>query len=701
MFTRLVLLVNLAAAPALAQVEPHHAEPINAQEHRMGWWREARFGLFIHWGLYAIPAGAWNGQTHHGEWIMTTAQIPVEQYEKFREQFNPVKFDADAWAALAAEAGMKYIVITSKHHDGFCLFDSEFTDYDVMSTPFKRDIMKELSAAARRRGLTMCWYHSIMDWHHPDYLPRRDWEKRSPAGADFERYRTHLKNQVRELLTRYGPIGVLWFDGEWEHTWTHAHGVDLFTFCREVSPRTIINNRVDKGRGGMAGLTAEGFMGDYGTPEQEVPHTGLPGVDWESCITMNDHWGYNVADLNYKSADQLIRMLVDIAGKGGNFLLNVGPTAEGEFPAESVQRLKEIGRWMKLNSASIYGTQAGPFRALPWGRCTQKPLESGDTRLFLHVFDWPKDDRLVVPGLQNEPLLCQPLAEMRQAAARFVNVERAGDALVLSLKGHDRLAPVTVFVLDIRGKPRVISPPRIDAPDDILIEAIEVTAALEPGDILPPDGAAIPQTELHYTTDGSEPTAASARLSRPIRITDTCTLAVRAFQDGKPISPTARRVFTKVEPRAALTGIAPSTLAAGLSYEYYEGEWERLPDFNQLQPLKRGRVESFSYEPRQRSEHFAFRFAGCIRIPRAGIYRFHLTSDDGSRLYVGDELVVDNDGLHVALTRDGRIALAAGWHPIRLEFFERSGEDALQLDWSGPGSARAPVPPEALAHVAP
>src|SRR5262245_652684 len=238
----------------------------------MNWWREARFGLFIHWGLYAVPAGEWQGATEHGEWIMHTAQIPVARYERFREQFNPTGFDADAWVALAKRAGMKYIVITSKHHDGFCLFDSKLTDYDIMSTPFQRDIMKELSTACRKAGLKMCWYHSIMDWHHPDYLPRREWENRPAEGASFARYFEHLKGQVKELLTSYGDIGVMWFDGEWESTWTHEFGKDLYAWCRQLQPSVIVNNRVDTGRSGMAGMS-EGAdrAGDFGTPEQEIP----------------------------------------------------------------------------------------------------------------------------------------------------------------------------------------------------------------------------------------------------------------------------------------------------------------------------------------------------------------------------------------------------------------------------------------------
>src|SRR6185295_6657851 len=225
----------------------------DSDAHRLDWWREARFGMFIHWGLYSIPAGQWGKATGHAEWIRDTAKIPVEEYEKFRDQFNPVKFDADAWVAAAKAAGMKYICITTKHHDGFCLFDSNFTDWDVMSTPFHRDIMKEMSEACRKQGVTICWYHSIMDWHHPDYLPRRPWEKRPTEGADFNRFNTYLKNEIGELLTNYGPIGVLWFDGQWEGTWTHERGLDLAAHVHKLQPDCIINNRVDKG-GGQYGM---------------------------------------------------------------------------------------------------------------------------------------------------------------------------------------------------------------------------------------------------------------------------------------------------------------------------------------------------------------------------------------------------------------------------------------------------------------
>ncbi len=267
------LLLVTCATGLLAQ-----RETPGEHDARMQWWREARFGMFIHWGLYSIPAGEWKGRTDHAEWIRTTAQIPLAEYEGFVSQFNPVKFNADEWVRTAKAAGVKYIVITSKHHDGFCLFDSKYTDFDVASTPFHRDILKELADACHRQDIKICFYHSIMDWHHPDYLPRRDWEKdRTTEGADFNRYVTYMKNELRELLTNYGDIGVLWFDGEWENTWNQDYGRDLYAYVRSLQPKIIVNNRVGAARNGMQGLTKEGeFGGDFGTPEQEVPATGIP-----------------------------------------------------------------------------------------------------------------------------------------------------------------------------------------------------------------------------------------------------------------------------------------------------------------------------------------------------------------------------------------------------------------------------------------
>jgi len=331
------------------------------KDERMMWWRDAGFGMFIHWGLYAIPAGEYKGKTTYAEWIQEQADITVEEYEKYAAQFNPVDFNAEEWVKMAKEAGMNYIVITSKHHDGFSLWNSKVSDYDIVdSTPFKRDVLNELADACAKEGIVLCFYHSIMDWHHPDAqgINFPDYNYGDGPNPNFSNYsENYMKPQLKELLTNYGDIGVLWFDGEWINEWTEPQGKELYNFVRNLQPHIIINNRVGKGRQGMAGMNAyDDAAGDFGTPEQEILDQSTK-LDWESCMTMNDHWGFNKHDKNFKSTEALIKNLIDIAAKGGNYLLNIGPTAQGSFPEESIYRLKEIGEWMNINSEIIHNSR--------------------------------------------------------------------------------------------------------------------------------------------------------------------------------------------------------------------------------------------------------------------------------------------------------------------------------------------------------
>lgn len=652
---------------------------------RMEWWREARFGMFIHWGLYAVPAGKWGEKDSYGEWIRSTAEIPLDTYDKFREQFNPTKFSAKAWVQLAKNAGMKYIVITTKHHDGFAIYDSKESDFDIMETPFKRDVLKELAEECKREGIKLCFYHSIMDWHHPDYLPRRNWEKDRPTkGADFDKYVTFMKKQLKELLTNYGDAPhVLWFDGEWEPTWNNERGTDLYNYMRSLKPDIIINNRVGASRDGMAGFTAPGnFAGDFGTPEQEIPATGLPGVDWESCMTMNGNWGYNKADKNFKSTTELLQNLADIASKGGNFLLNVGPTAEGVFPDESIVRLKEMGDWMKKNGESIHGTSASPLGSFDWGRITMKQKE-GNTILYLHVFDAPRDNKLVLNGVANMPMGASFLGSPSGKAPK---VERMDDGIVVELPQAMPDKINSVIMLQLKGLPDIHLLPIAKSTRDIFIDKMEVPIVDEGGNV-----------DIRYTLDGSAPTTQSLLYKSPIVLTETTIITARSFRNGKPISGTLQKTFWKkdAKPSTNLGGLAP-----GLQYLYFEGEWEKMPDFNRMKALKTGTVKNFDLSAKNAlGERYGFEFRGFIKVPETAVYYFSTTSDDGSTLLIDNELLVDNDGLHGSKNIRGMVPLQAGNHEIIVKYFQGTGGEELKVKWGSDKSGEQPIPDGVLFHV--
>jgi len=398
----------------------------------MAWWRDARFGMFIHWGLYAVPAGTWHGErvTGLGEWIMRQAKIPVADYEPLAKQFNPVQFDADAWVKTAKDAGMKYIIITSKHHDGFANFDSKVSQYDIVdATPYHKVAIKALASAAHKAGLRFGVYYSIMDWHHPDAQSGAypDYNSTSFHSPTFARYvETYMKPQLRELVTQYPEIDVLWFDGEWVADWSDEQGKALYAWLHTMRPSLIINNRVGHSRQGMMGMSAnKDAPGDFGTPEQQVPATGLPGVDWETCMTLNDTWGFQSFDDNWKDTKTLVQTLVDVASKGGNLLLNVGPTSQGVIPAQSVSRLREMGDWVRANGESIYGTSASPYGLPAWGRYTARPSQG---KVYAHVFDWPKNGKLVLTGMTAKPNTVYLLADRKP-----LTVEQGEGGWVVSL----------------------------------------------------------------------------------------------------------------------------------------------------------------------------------------------------------------------------------------------------------------------------
>lgn len=333
---------------------------------RTQWWRDSRFGMFIHFGLYSAYRGEYGG-CRDAEWIKRNCNIPWSSYEAKATQFNPSSFDANAVVSTAKAAGQKYIVITSKHHDGFAMWPTAVNDWNIRSrSPFQRDILRELADAARAQGIKLGFYYSIWDWHDPDA---------QPGSTNYDAYVGRMKAQLRELLTNYGDVAVLWFDGEWDPHWSSQRGADLESYVRSLAPGTVVNNRVGQRR------TADG---DFGTPEQEIPGTPVDGQLWESCMTLNDHWGYAVYDNNWKSVTTLTRNLIGIASNGGNYLLNVGPTDTGVIPTPSVDRLRGMGQWLSAQGAAVYGTGFTGLVAKPsWGVVSR----SGG-RLYASVYNW-------------------------------------------------------------------------------------------------------------------------------------------------------------------------------------------------------------------------------------------------------------------------------------------------------------------------
>jgi alpha-L-fucosidase len=347
-------------------------------------WQDLKFGLFVHWGPVSLR-GTEIGWSRGRE-------VPIAEYDNLYREFDPVLFDVKDWVDMVKAAGMKYLIITSKHHDGFCIWDAEHTDYDIMSTPFQRDILRELADECRRQGILFGTYHSIADWHHPHYTTRYGGDPRPVEESNMELYVDYLKHQVKELIDKY-DTKVLWFDGEWEDAWTHEYGMDLYQYARGLNDEVLINNRVDKGRQGMMGMTrSPKFAGDFATPEQEIG-AFHPDIPWESCITICKQWAWKPND-ELKSLEECLHTLVRTAGGGGNLLLNVGPMLDGRVEQRQIDRLAEMGAWLKKNGESIYGTRGGPFMPNDRMASTNKGKQ-----VFVHLFSLP-DKELVLPALE-------------------------------------------------------------------------------------------------------------------------------------------------------------------------------------------------------------------------------------------------------------------------------------------------------------
>jgi alpha-L-fucosidase len=424
-------------SPAAARGSSAEAE----RERRLKWFRDARFGMFIHWGVYAVPAGEWKGKLIPGlgEWIMNRAKIPVREYEQLPPQFNPVKFNAEEWVQTAKNAGMKYIVITAKHHDGFAMYHSKASKFNIVdATPFGQDPLKELAAATQKAGLKLCFYYSqTQDWHEADGVGN-DWDFPEESKKNFTRYlEEKVKPQVRELLTNYGPVGLIWFDTP--RNITREQSQQLVDLVHQIQPDCLVSGRVGHG------------LGDYDSAGDNQISVGSVKRDWETPVTLNDTWGFKRDDHNWKPTSILVQQLVQVISRGGNYLLNVGPTAEGLIPQPSLDRLAEVGRWLKTNNEAVYGNGPSPFPyELPWGLITTKP-----GRLYLHVFNWPQKE-LVLFGLKSKVQDAYLLANKSKLKIKQV-ADIASDHQDLTIQlpavapdKHD-----SVIVLEIKGDVQV------------------------------------------------------------------------------------------------------------------------------------------------------------------------------------------------------------------------------------------------------
>ncbi|UKS30949.1 alpha-L-fucosidase [Paenibacillus sp. HWE-109] len=416
---------------------------------KMAWWREARVGMFIHWGLYSLPGGIWKGEevrASYAEHLMLRAQIPIAEYEEITGQFRAEHFDAKQWVQLAKMAGLQYLIFTAKHHEGFSMYDSEVSTYNIVQrTPFGRDPLRELADACREEGIKLCIYYShSMDWHHPD-SQGNTWDYPGNIGAydnvafwitdedkrtRYEHYlHTFALPQVKELLEKYGPVGLIWFDCG--HKLTAEQGAAFIEQIQQVQPDCLVNRRV----------WMEPY-GDYGNSSDNQPHVRVPREDWESIATLNDSWGYKANDHNWKSAETTLRQMIDVLSLNGNFVINVGPMGDGSFDPKSLELLKEIGAWMQINNSAVHGSRRSPIGKPPWGRCTAK----GNT-LYLHIFDWPANGELIVPGLRSAVVKAYVLADPNQANLEVQRMSEEDVWIVVPSEFANTLIPVIAVEL--------------------------------------------------------------------------------------------------------------------------------------------------------------------------------------------------------------------------------------------------------------
>lgn len=403
---------------------------LRTHEQALAEFRNMKFGMFIHWGPVAL----------RGEEIGWSRgkQIPIGEYDNLYREFNPVLFNADEWVAIAKSAGMKYLILTSKHHDGFCLWPSGYAGYDIAETPYRKDVIQQLADACKRQGIDFGLYYSIADWHHPHYATRYGGDPRPVEESQMDLYVDYLRNQVRELIQKY-DVNFLWFDGHWEEAWTHEAGMDLYAYCRSLKDDLLINNRVDKGRVRRVGTTVSNkFAGDYDTPEQQIGRYNT-AVPWETCMTLCTQWAWKPND-RMKSLRECIHILVRTVGGDGNLLLNVGPMADGRIEMRQGSQLKQIGEWLEAHGESLYGTRGGPYKPSAKLVSTRK----GNT-IYLHLLDW-SEEKVNVPAIAGRRVVRCSIMH-----GQIIECQQEGNRLVIQIPEEARWKIDTVITLELDG----------------------------------------------------------------------------------------------------------------------------------------------------------------------------------------------------------------------------------------------------------
>ena len=429
-----------------------------ASETPIDTWQAMRFGLFIHWGPVSIKG------TEIG-WSRG-AQVPSGEYDQLHHQFNPTRFNAQEWVTVAKAAGMKYLVITSKHHDGFCLWPSQYTEYHIGNTPFKRDVLQELSQACQEQGIQFCTYYSVCDWYHPDYPLGSPGGRTKKPTHNMPRYYQYVKDQTREIIDRYGPLGIMWFDGEWEAPWTRTYGNELYDSLKTIQPSLVINNRVSKGRQGMSGTTQQSELnaGDYDTPEQRVGGFNRERP-WETCMTICRQWAWKPDDA-MKSLKQCLQTLLHTVGGDGNLLFNVGPMPDGRIEPRQVERLREMGAWLKTYGKGVYGTRGGPFKPGKWGASTCR-----GNKIYLFIMNWPQEGPLELPALPAH------IETARSLSGGPLSLTHANGQMRLNVPANDRDDIATVIELRVQGPAMDIPPIDVGGNRDSLTLGQPATAS--------------------------------------------------------------------------------------------------------------------------------------------------------------------------------------------------------------------------------